>query len=64
MAHGSKSEKPARGSKGNTMGGDTLNFNIKVGDNGLGGGVLKVKSFPGSKKPQGFESTPIPTNEQ
>ena len=61
--HG-KSTKPGRGSKGNTMGGDSLDFTVKGGANALGGGVIKVKPFPGSKKPHGFESTPIPKNEQ
>jgi hypothetical protein len=60
--HG-KSTKPAR-SKGNKFSGDSLDFNVKGGGNALGGGVLKVKSFPGGSKPKGFESTPIPTSEQ
>ena len=55
--------KPSK-SAGNKFSGDSLDFNVKGGGNALGGGVLKVKSFPGSKKPEGFASTPIPTNEQ
>jgi hypothetical protein len=58
------STKPAQG-KGNKFSGDSLNFSAGKG-NGLGGGTLNnvPGNFAGSKKPKGFESKPIPTNEQ
>lgn len=51
--------------KGNKMGGGSLNFTCGKG-NGLGGGTLNnvPGNFGGSKKPKGFESCPIPKNEQ
>ena len=72
MAHyGNKSEKPARGAKGSTMGGDTLDYMIDGGGSYVSNDSLdQPAASPQAKHrghkgyPHGFDSKPIPTNEQ
>ena len=72
MAHyGNKSEKPARGPKSSTMGGDTLDYSLEGPGGYVSGDDLNQPAASPMAKhrghkgyPHGFASKPIPTNEQ
>lgn len=70
MAYGNGPNTKPKQKKGNTMGGDTLSYSLD-GGNIMGGDSLnqpatapKSKGRGSAGYPKGFDSKPIPVNEQ